>query len=53
MIKDTILLSSIINWLVINSVLVVDNKVPCIYRVLPKHSKRLIDALENQEREEI
>lgn len=46
--------------LVINSVLVVDSMNPCIYRILPypmvkrhKWSRRLTDAMENQDPEEI
>ena len=60
MLKDTILLSSMIKFLVINSTLIIDHTNPCIYRILPyptakqqKRSKRLTDAMENQDPEEI
>lgn len=51
MIKDTILLSSIINWLMINSLLIGDDKISTSYvpRILPKSAKRLIEALEPEE----
>ncbi len=50
---------ALLNWLVINSVLSVDDKVPYVYRVLPtasikqKRNKWLTDSLDNQEPEEI
>jgi len=59
MIRETFLLRAMINWLVINSVLVADGNIQCTYRTLPPQSmkqhkrvKRLTDALENQEQEE-
>jgi len=56
MIRETFLLRAMINWLVINSVLVADGNAQCAYRILPtqsikqhKRMKLLTDALENEE----
>jgi len=54
MIRETL-----INWLVINSILVADGNVQCTYRILPpqsikqyKRTMRLADSLESQEQED-
>lgn len=59
MIRETFLLRAMINWLVINSVLVADGNIQCAYRILPtqsikqyKRMKLLTDALENEGPEE-